>query len=668
MILNLNVLSMPTRKRNQFEAKGILTIEDLLRYVPTKYHDFTTPTYIDEVENNDMCAIIAKIEKIEDKKTFIKATVKDGKGSSFSIMWFHAPYVKRMIKVGRVYIFCGKVSEFEPFPGRVYKSIISPLFSEDFSKYQKIFPVYRKIKGMSDDYLKEKIFEALACNSKEEYLELDIVNNFDLMKNYEMERAIHYPKTMEEAEKAKNRIIFDELFKFALIMNERFTTSGKITNIEISKRGLLDNFIAGLPFSLTKDQSKVIDNLFEHLLSKEKTMALVQGDVGCGKTMVAIALMLIMAENGYQSCLMAPTTVLATQHYEEVKELCEGFEGIEVVFLNGAMRVKEKREALAKITSGEATIIIGTHAVLSKDVHFKNLGIAIVDEEHRFGVVQRHLFEEKNEDIHIVTMSATPIPRSLAMTIYGDGSQIYTIKTMPKGRIPVETMVTDSEKESYDLMLREIEKGRQCYVVCPLIEDSDSDVLKGVDSVEKTYARLRKYFKENKNVSIGKITGKMKKKEVEEEINHFLNNDYNIIVSTTIIEVGVNIPNSTVMLIKNAERFGIAQLHQLRGRVGRGSFQSYCLLLTDKVDDPRIEALVSTTDGFKIAEKDLELRGLGDFIGTSQTGDDKAVMLMISNPEYYQSVKNEVIEILNNPKRKKKYLSIIDEHLSIFSL
>lgn len=660
--MDLSLLHLQKQRITSLNKKNIYSVEDLLRFLPRKYYDYSHPKKVDELIEGEMVSIIGCITKVEKKVNYIKVSVIDESGQFFSCMWFNVKsYFTKFFEVGSTYIFCGKVSCFEPYPGKIYKSLISPTFSKDIEKHKVITPVYSKVQGIKDESLKEIIWNALVFGSKSEYLELDVLKKYNLLKSYEMERILHYPTSFEAIEKAKERLVFDELFKYGLVMSERSFRNHLQSNLVISKKELADQFVASLPFKLTVDQENVVCTIFEKMKNGEKINALVQGDVGCGKTMVAILLMLILVDNGYQACMMAPTNVLAAQHYQEACKMAENLPGVKPAFLSGELTAKKRKEILNQIKAGDVNLIIGTHALVSSSVQFCNLGLAIIDEEHRFGVEQRELFERRNKGIHQVTMSATPIPRSLALTIYGENIDIFTIKTLPNGRKPVKTSAPTNEFESYEFMLKEIQEGRQCYIVCPLIEDSDSDRLKEVDSVEKTYEKVTQYFKKNKEVKVGKITGKMKKNEVDEELLKFANLDYNIIISTTIIEVGVNVPNSTVILIKNAERFGIAQLHQLRGRVGRGNHQSYCLLLTEKKDDPRIETLIETTDGFKIAEKDIELRGVGDFIGTKQTGENKAVMLMIANPDLYKTIKEETDLIVRDPIRRKKYLRYIEQ-------
>lgn len=662
--MNIDVLKIPTVKKNQFEKKGIRTIEDLLRYMPRKYYDFRNPKKVKDLEENEFSAIIGTVYEIKEYPKMIKVVIRDESNWKMDMIWFQAKYIKKMIFVGEKYIFCGKV-QFPTYPG-AKKQIANPLFSKNIEKYQRILPVYSKIKGMSDEYLIQCIDEALMISSKKEYLGLDILRDFNLVRNFEMERIIHQPKTFEEIEKAKDRLIFDELFRFCLIIQNQFLSHDNTSKYEMPKAESITPFMNTLPFKLTdgeNSQLETVRSIYRKMRKKIRTHSLVQGDVGCGKTLVAILLMLICAENGHQAALMAPTNVLAKQHYEEVSRLLAYLPWVNVVFLNGKMKAKEKREKLAMIKSGEANIIIGTHAVVSSGVEFKNLALTIVDEEHRFGVLQRKLLQEKSEEgVHHVTMSATPIPRSLAMTVYGEGIDVYTIKAMPKGRKPIVTTIETEHEKAYKFMYEEIKKGRQCYVVCPLIEESESERLQDVESVDEAFIGLTNFFKKNPEVKIGKITGKMKQEDVDSEIQKFANLEYNIIVSTTIIEVGVNVPNSTVMLIKNAERFGLAQLHQLRGRVGRGESQSYCILLSDKEGETRLKIMEETTDGFRISEEDLKLRGLGDFIGTKQTGDNKAVMLMIANPDLYKKIKLKASEILKSKTEMMKYDFIINEY------
>lgn len=654
--MDLSIIGVNTQKQKQFNKKGIYTVEDLLKYVPRKYFDYRTPKTVSELIVGENAAIIGKVLNIKEnaEKKYVSINIQDDNNDILEIIWFHEMYVSRMLIVGEKYIFCGKINE-NKFNHKLQMS--NPMFSYDIPKLQRIFPVYSKIQGMSDDYLKSKIKEGLDAVYNQEYLPFEILSKYNLVRTFEMARSIHQPRDEEDIARAQRRMVFDSLFKMAYNICYNSNNSSPTTEIDVPNASTIKEFMATLPFSLTDGdggQLYVTREIYKKMRTHKKTTSLVQGDVGCGKTMVAMLLMLIMAENGYQSVLMAPTNVLAKQHFEEFTKRLSIFPFVKTVFINGSMGKKEKTKALEMIKNGEANIIVGTHAVISKDVEFKNLALSIVDEEHRFGVAQRQLLKEKTSEIHQVTMSATPIPRSLGLAIYGEDTDIYSITQMPAGRKKIITKVVPEINSCYDFIEREIKNGRQAYVICPLIDESDSERLEGVDSVNETFAEMKKYYA-SKNIKIGVINGKMKAKEVNEEIDKFNQKEYDVIISTTIVEVGVNVPNATVILIKNAERFGLAQLHQLRGRVGRGSFQSYCLLCTPKDEVERLDIMEETNDGFVIAEKDLELRGMGDFIGTSQTGSFKDVMLMLANKSLYQNIRYTVYDILKDPIKAKKF-------------
>lgn len=660
--MDLSVLGIIPAKRNQFIKKGILNVEDLVNFFPKKYYDFREPKIIKDLIVDEFESIIGKIIEIKKYPKMLKLVVEDEKGWKLDIVFFQSGYLEKFLKINHTYIFCGKVSI--PY---YRKQMTNPIFSENINKYKKIIPVYSKIQGMSDEYLSDKIQKAINSVSKNEYLDIDTLNHFKLIKEYESKRILHEPKNFDELKKAQDRLIFDELFKFSLITEYEYNKKDKSCKYIIDKTNMIDDFIKTLPFKLTEgedSQMSTIKSIIDLMKSGVKTTSLIQGDVGCGKTIVALILMLAVVNSGYQAVLMAPTTVLAKQHFDDISKQLK-FLGINCAFLGGKLKAKEKREQLENIKTGKANIIIGTHSVISRNVEFKNLALTIVDEEHRFGVSQRRLLQEKSENIHNITMSATPIPRSLAMAIYGDFVNVYTIKTMPKGRKPIITTIESESEKAYDFMSKEIKKGRQCYVVCPLIEESESEKMINIQSTQEELKKIEEYFKDNKEIRICQVNGKMKQEEINVILEDFVNHKYDIIISTTIIEVGVNVPNASVILIKNAERFGLATLHQLRGRVGRGKNQSYCILQTNKEFVERLKVMTETTDGFKIAESDLELRGMGDFIGTKQTGDNKAVMLMLAEPQKYQEIKKYTCEIVKDSKKLGKYQEIIDNYISL---
>lgn len=658
--MRLDALGIPKNKIDQFGSKGIYTVEDLAYYFPRKYYDFRKIIPIRDIQDGEVVAVVGKVEEIKSQeKKYVRAKVSDGSGRYLYVTWFHQPYIARQLKVGEQYIFCGKVQVDPQYNSR---QMTPMFFSQDIGKYKRIVPVYSKIQGMSDEYLNQSIQSALVLLGNREKLEQKVLNDFALVKLPKALRAIHQPFDEMELKKAQERFVFDELFEYAMQMHEIENPQNAKSPFVMTKFDEVGNLLKTLPFELTDGQRQTLRSLSIKMKAGYRVNALVQGDVGCGKSIVAFLLMFVAAENGYQSALMAPTLVLAKQHYEELMKLIQGTP-YRVAFVSGEMKGRERNRILKEIQNGNIHMIVGTHAVLQDEVVIPRLALTIVDEEHRFGVIQRNKLREKAKaGVHHINMSATPIPRSLALAMWGESVDVHTIKTLPKGRKPVKTILLNDELRCYNGIYQQIQQGHQCYVVCPLIEDSDSEAMQDVDSVEKTYEKMTRHFAKHPEVKIEMISGKMKPEEINAVIERFARNETNVLISTTIIEVGVNVPNATMIVIKNAERFGLAQLHQLRGRVGRGTDLSYCVLLSDQIDNPKLKVMVETTDGFKIAEKDLELRGSGDFIGTKQTGQNKYVMLMLANMDLYKKIKEEVQAIYRDPKRLShyRYLNILD--------
>ena len=656
--MDISILKIPTAKINQFRKKGINTIDDLINFVPRKYLDYRQPKLVTEFVDGDNCSVIATIITNEYNaiKKYWKATVRDDDLNRFDIYWFGNVYGVDKLVAGDRLIFCGRVSY--TWYNRKWQ-MSNPMFSKDINSLKKIIPVYSKISGMSDTYLKECVHKALNACSENEILEYQIVQKYNLCSPPIKRLYLHEPKTTEEIETAKKRMIFDELFHLAIEMERTYQETRHETDITIKTCNWIKPFLDSLPFQLTDGEESQLETVRSIIRKVNKgylTTSLAQGDVGCGKTFVAILTMLAFAENGYQTVLMAPTTVLATQHFNEICSFVKVNPDIHPVLLTGNLKVKEKREALEKIKSGEANFIVGTHSLIADGVEFNNLGLCIVDEEHRFGVAQRDRIRSKiTKGVHTLSMSATPIPRTLGVSLYGEGTDIYTISKMPNGRKPVQTTISTNIDEAYDFMHKELEAGRQAYIICPLIEENDSERMAAIESVEETYKILTEKYKDDPLVKIAMVNGKMKQSEVTDIIKRFKEKEFNVVIATTIIEVGVNVPNSTVILIKNAERFGLAQLHQLRGRVGRGSYQSYCILASQKEDVERLEVMTQTTNGFRIAEEDLRLRGMGDFLGTKQSGDVKNVMLMLSHRDLYNTIKEDVKKIFEDPERYDYY-------------
>lgn len=657
--MNLSLLEIPENKIGQLKRKGFETIEDLAAFYPRKYNDFRTIVKIDQLWEyvGKVVSLIGKIVSINDGFKALKATVRDGSYKAIDIVWFNQRYIGKRLFTHRQYVFCGKVQynpQYDTF------TIIAPMFfSDDPTQFHKIAPVYPKIKGMSAEYLESCIEKAvglmIADDDPHDYMEPEVRERLEVPEYKKFLTMVHAPQTDEDLELSKRRIVCDELFPFVMKLGEKKYEFVAKTQYKASKLSVMESFIKSLPFPLTKDQDTAIHTLTTKMMAGERIEALVQGDVGCGKTVIATALAVAAVENGYQAAIMCPTAVLAEQHYKSMSEQLSPF-GITVELLTSGLTAKAKRKVLSAIKDGTAQIIVGTHAVIAKDVIFNKLALTVVDEEHRFGVEQRDALAEKAKaGVNNISMTATPIPRTIASAVYGENTEIINVHTMPSGRKPVKTIVYGNEEKVYASMYNQIRAGHQCYVVCPLIEESDSETLAGVESVEETYNKMFKWFEKYPAVSIKMINGNMKPADVKEAISAFSNGDCHIIISTTIIEVGVNVPNATVIVVKNAERFGLAQLHQLRGRVGRGDAQSYCVLLSNQKTNPRLLAMAETTDGFEIARKDLELRGTGDIVGTKQSGIDKDVNLMLEYPELYKKIVNEVDIIFEGKRRLEKY-------------
>lgn len=791
--MNLNLLNIPSNKIKQLENKGIYSIPDLLKYIPKEYYDFRKITKISDIKNKEkqLCAFWGKVIS---KKTFDKVTIvtiTDNTGY-LTLSWFHnLNMVNRLIEVGKNYFVCGK-----PYIDNNYNNInkMTPiLFNSNKYKYMKLIPVYKKITGMSDDYLKDLINRSLMLiSNSSDFITNDIREEFHLISEYEAFKKIHQPSSSNDIYDAKKRFIFDDLFIWNFKLKSQRKTKEQTTFLTSSCKDWTPIY-KELPFDLTIDQKNTIKQIYYLMKSKKGVNALIQGDVGSGKTIIAEFILATCAENKFQSCLIAPTEVLAKQHYIEIANRFKNL-NYNVAYLSSAIKTKERNIILNDLKNGNIDIIIGTHAIMGKDVVFKNLGMVICDEEHRFGVLQRefykkdynfyienlpyvieinkvlkkrkmilanHLFrnididninieeemkyykdldtknlvpaalegilekrlkntilEQENiiklsknpkyqilynklltlikdnkkttnffknlssEDIyclyylhmpiinkeinkerplpHQIVMSATPIPRTLAMSIYGDDIKVFSIKSKPNGRKPIITKQINNDETINQLIRNELNKGYQAYIVCPLINDSVSEKMSEVESVVTTY---KKYKKEFSDFKVGMINGDMKQEEINDILDRYVKKEFDILVSTTIIEVGVNNPNATIMVILSSDRFGLSSLHQIRGRVGRNSIQSYCILKPNNPNDIKARILCSTTDGFEIAKQDLKLRGVGDFIGTKQSGKNKYVYLMLAYPDLYDKISKLNDKIFNSPILFEQYKYLLDVEL-----
>ena len=633
--------------------KKVYTVDDLLRCIPRKYLDYREIVPFSDAVGKD-CAIAGYIQSAGKKEGNGRPRqididlVEETSGQIVKIYYFGTPYIWEHIckLIHKEVIVCGKISN-----GKFGYSITNPYRVSDKELFHgSIIPVYSKMKGVSGDMLKKLIKTYIKDLS--DPIEENVISRAKLFGYKEALQELHYPTNFERIQQARKRLAFNDLLFFSMQLQEDADKIGH-NGIKIDTVEETVNRLDKLPFQLTEDQAVTLNHIRDNMKSGVRTDALIQGDVGCGKTIVAFLSMSMMAENGYQSAIMAPTEILAHQHYDG---FCKSFPDLasKAVFLSGSLKVKEKKEALSKIVAGEALFVIGTHSVISKNVMFYKLGLVITDEEHRFGTEQRDMLMEKgNEGVHIITMSATPIPRSIAAVMYGENKAIYEIKSMPDGRIPVQTAINNNQQKIFDFAEKQLKENRQIYVVCPLVDEAEEgSSSRGMDSVQDVYERYRLYF-ETIGYKTGKLFGKQDNSEKAANIKAFEENKVQILVSTTVVEVGVNVPNASLIIIHNAERFGLATMHQLRGRVGRGGGKSYCILKSDQRDNERLLTMVNTTDGFKIAEEDMKQRGIGDLIGTKQSGKTHNMDLMLSYPNFYKAVKKYARWMLESQKAEQ---------------
>lgn len=601
-----------------FNKIGIFNVEDLIHYFPREYEDRRQIYTISQLSDGMVCCIKAPVLTLAAERRFKRnlavysLAIDDGTGS-INVYWFSSPKYQRKLERGVEYIFYGKAVNKK---GWLQFELIEAERADKNVKTGKILPVYPLTKGINQTNLRSMISSVMKeVAFFEDILPESILKKHRLMPYDKAMRNIHFPEDMNDFEEARRRFVFEELFILQLSLNymkeNRANAQGEIfSDISYGRE-----FVDSLPFTLTTAQKRAIREICEDFQSGKPMNRLVQGDVGSGKTVVAACAMHIAVRNGYQSALMAPTEILATQHY---KTFCDFFgDKFKIALLTSS--TPRKKKILEDIENGAYDIIIGTHALIEDNVRFKNLGFCVTDEQHRFGVNQRSRLSGKAPFCHVLVMSATPIPRTLALILYGD-LDITIIDSKPAGRQDIDTFcVNDSMRErAYNFVRKQIESGRQAYVVCPLVEESES--MQAMASVQFAQKLQEQVFP---NYSIGLLHGKMKPKEKDEIMLSFKEGKINLLVATTVIEVGVDVPNANIMVIENAERFGLSQLHQLRGRVGRGSHKSYCILITNSENSAskqRMQTMVDTNDGFKISQKDLELRGCGEFFGTRQHG------------------------------------------------
>ena len=608
-----------------FQKIGITTTEELLHYYPRNYEAYEEPVAIHNAPEEKIIAlrgtIVTGIYMNQARNLqILSATIADESGR-LPVTWFNAPYLRSTLKKGSVFIFRGKISRKKGKLQMEHPEIFTPAAYEEI--VHSLQPVYGLTAGLSNKTITRLIHQVLDTRPLQaEYLPDDIRERYHLADANYAVRTIHFPENMQELLTARKRLVFDEFLLFVLAIQLLKGKTEEVPN-NFPMRPVWDTeeLIENLPYSLTGAQENVWHEIERDLGSHKLMSRLVQGDVGSGKTVVAFLSMVLSAKNGFQSALMVPTEVLANQHYEAFNKLIEEQKVTDCkpVLLTGSTTAREKREIYRKIASGEVNVIIGTHALIQEKVVYHNLGLVITDEQHRFGVRQREALTTRGKAPHVLVMSATPIPRTLAIILYGD-LDISIIDELPARRLPIKNCVVDTSyrPKAYSFIEKQIREGHQAYVICPMVEESE-----GMDAENVTdYAvTLRNIFPSD--IQVGILHGKMKPKEKNAVMDAFSSGNTQVLVSTTVVEVGVNVPNATVMMVENAERFGLAQLHQLRGRVGRGEFQSYCIFIqgnNETETSKRLEILNKSNDGFYIAGEDLKLRGPGDLFGIRQSG------------------------------------------------
>ena len=644
------------KQLSNLKSLGINRVYDLIYYFPRAYDDRTNIKKIGELKFNEYVVIKASVMSVvnltvRSGKKIVKAMVSDGTGI-MEILWFGMPYIKKSLKIGEEYLFIGQTKKSAVF------QLINPEYKL-FSGQQKvseneILPIYSSNKNITQNSLRKLVEKFLVnfLNYFEENIPNKLIKEYRIMERKRAIKNIHYPISMKEIEEAKRRFAIEELLilELGILKNRFIIENSNSKNYEVEgKKEKVREFLSQLTFNLTNAQKKVIKEIYDEISNGKIVNRLIQGDVGSGKTVVAMVMLIYMAENGYQGALMAPTEILANQHYLGIKERLEKI-GLRVELLTSSIKGKKKNEILEGMANGDIDIVIGTHSLIEDDVIFKKLGLIVIDEQHRFGVNQRNKLREKGFLGNLLVMSATPIPRSLALSIYGD-LDLSIIDELPPGRTPIKTkwIANDEDLEKmYDFIYKKVNAGNQAYFVAPLIETSDKMALKSVDKVSEEIER------KFSNKKIGIIHGKMKAKEKDEVMLKFKNKEYDILIATTVIEVGIDVPASTIMTIYNAERFGLSALHQLRGRVGRGSKQSYCFLISNSITEnskQRLSIMEETEDGFRIAEEDLKLRNSGEIFGLRQSGfSDLKFIDIIYDVKTIKLVRDECIKYLKEHK------------------
>lgn len=639
--MELSVLGVKENRIKALAKRDLCTVEDIQRFFPRKYHDFTSNVELLPLNAGRHVAVVGELTSVSTKKTnnilMVKAKVLEPRSEKvLHIIWIGSYYLYKVIQdwESEKVIVCGELSYNEEYHSFHMKNPL--VFDRNIEKNLCIHPIYKKMSGISEEYMDELIVKALEQPVTETIPE-DMLKKYGLMPLRKALFTMHHPKSMQYLEQAKKRFVYEELLSFAtkIEYDSREISKGTIYNVKTTKN--TQQYISSLPYELTASQKKVFAEMKENAYNGIRINALIQGDVGSGKTVTAFLMMFAMADSGYQSVLMAPTVILAKQHYEKLSAAAEAF-GYQVAFLSSETKAREKKEIIKGIETGAYQFIVGTHSVMNDSIPYKNLALAVIDEEHKFGVAQRNIVTQQSKfGMHKISMSATPIPRTLAETIYGNNVSVYDLE-VPAIRKPIQTAIFNHDLKIYEFIKGKIDAGQQVYVVCPFIEDPEEKY--DVQTIENTHEQYMAFF-EPHGISVESITGKMDKRDVDQIIGRFKSGEVKILISTTIIEVGVDVPNANIIVINNAERFGLAGLHQLRGRVGRGKDQGYCILKSAERENPRLQIMCRTNNGFEIAKEDMLLRGTGDILGTEQSGQNEYINLILQYPNMYEFCKKD---------------------------
>lgn len=629
-------INIQKRTITALNKKKIYDSDDIVRRLPRKYRDYREAKEIFSCETGEYCAVKGILREVElkngsKKYLSMKAETVSGLMAGgrryFSILMFSRVFMARKFysMIGFEVVITGKITYDEQW-GYSISEPDNIILSSEFKP--GIATVYPKIGGVTDETFRE-IMEA-SLKKVHEPFEWELMEKMNCTDYKTVLMKLHHPQTLEDT-RATRRLLVNDLLYFSIGLKEAQKKNRADAAYTLKHSEQMEKFIKGLPFEMTADQQEAVRSAAAQAADGKRINMLIQGDVGSGKTAVAISIMMLARENGVQSVLMAPRGVLAAQHYETLQKMT-GL-GDEIAFLHSGLKASERKDMLKKIADGRISMIVGTHSCIADTVVYHKLGLVVTDEEHLFGVCHKEKLAGKTgEGLHTISMSATPIPRTLATVIYGEGKEVIQIRTMPKGRLPIKSATIKDRNKAFPFMEKEIAAGHQCYIVCPAIEDNEDTDLVSLEEMEKVY---KDYF-EPKGIRIGVVNGRMEQSDVDQVMDAFAAGKVHILMATTVIEVGVNVPNATVIVIEQAERFGIASLHQLRGRVGRSSLQSYCILRSDDPKNERLTTICSTTDGFAIAEADLKMRGSGDLLGAQQAGINHFVELMLSHPDLFK--------------------------------